>query len=193
MRRKLYHILKDTFDKTSHPKRNQFAKAKLSETLVIDHTWYLDSAAGVHTTHHLTDYLSTNLDDSQEAIETANGNILYTRGAGTIAIEVIVNGVCDFVHIHNVHYCPEIDFQSSFARYLHRQKNWKFHTNRGDPQHHRFSGGEKTITVKSAKVKIYLLLQLSAYNPQTLPVPASVDHRQKDTSSLFSQGKTTLV
>lgn len=93
----------------SHPKKTLIAKARLSVTGIKNDTWYLDSAASIHTTHHLTDYITPDLDDSKEAIEIANGEILYTQGAETIAIEVLVNGVCDFIHLHNVHYCPEVD------------------------------------------------------------------------------------
>ena len=114
----------------SHPKRALVAKTKLATTDVKDHTWYLDSAASVHTTHHLTDYITPDLDDTREAIETANGEILQTRGAGTIAIEVIVNGICDFVHIHDVHYCPEID-SNLLSLGILTAKGFDFHTSKG--------------------------------------------------------------
>ena len=152
----LYHILKETFSKTSHPKRNLLAKAKLSETHVKDHTWYLDSAAGVHTTHHLRDYISPDLDDSQEAIETANGEILYTQGAGTIAIEVIVNGVCNLVHIHNVHYCPEMDSNLLSLGTL-TAKGLEFHTSKGT-LNVTDSVGE-TVLQSKCKGKVYPLSQ----------------------------------
>ena len=95
----------------SHQPKTQglIARVKKSTSGTKDEAWYLDSAASVHTTYHLKDYIYPDLDDSQEDIEIANGELLRTRGAGTIAIEIVIDNIPSFVHIHNVHYCPEID------------------------------------------------------------------------------------
>ena len=94
---------------SSHPPKNLIARAKLSTTREKDETWYLDSAASVHMTYHLKDYIYPDLDNQQEDVEIANGQVLHTRGAETIALEVMAFGIPTYVHIHNVHYCPEID------------------------------------------------------------------------------------
>ena len=169
----LYHILTNTFSETSHPKRNLLAKAKLSETHVKDHTWYFDSAAGVHTTHHLRDYINADLDDSQEAIETANGKILYTQGARTIATEVIVNGVCNFVHIHNVHYCPEID-SNLLSLSAFTAKRLEFHTSKGTLNVTNLVG--ETILQSKCKGKVYPLSQPVTSHPSCL-ASADTDKR----------------
>lgn len=57
----------------------------------------------------MKDYIYADLDDSREAIETANGEILCTRGAGTVAIEVSIAGIPSYIHLKNVDYCPEFD------------------------------------------------------------------------------------
>ena len=74
-----------------------------------DSAWYLDSACSAHATYDLKDYIYPDLDDSRETIETANGEILCTRGAGTVAIEVSIDGTPSYIHLKNVHYCPELD------------------------------------------------------------------------------------
>lgn len=73
-----------------------------------DSTWYLDSATPLHITHSLKDYVYPDLDDSRERIENPNGDILRTRGAGTVALEVMTHGIPSWVHVYNVHYCPEM-------------------------------------------------------------------------------------
>ena len=74
-----------------------------------DPNWYADCAASSHLTHDISIFLSTDLDDHVEEIRAADGAILRTRGSGTIALATLVNRHHSFVHLHNVHYCPEID------------------------------------------------------------------------------------
>lgn len=69
----------------------------------------MDSAASVHLTSHLKDCIHLDLDNQQEVIEIANGDTLKTQRAGTIALEVMVSNTSIYVHINNVHYCPETD------------------------------------------------------------------------------------
>lgn len=115
-----------------HPPRGQgpIARAKISTTGNKDEAWYLDSTASVHITYHLKDYIYPDLDDSHEDIEIANGEVLHARGAGTIAIDIMIDSIPSYVHIHNVHYCPEIDTNllslGSFA-----SKGFGFHTKKG--------------------------------------------------------------
>jgi hypothetical protein len=74
----------------------------------------MDSAAAVHITHDLTLFM-TELDSRVEWIETATGQQIQTRGAGTINLDVILddgehtNKASTNVHLHDVHYCPEVD------------------------------------------------------------------------------------
>ena len=114
----------------SHPNKDLFARAKLSTTGEKDTRWYLDSATSVHTTYHLTDYITPDSDDSREPFEIANGETLYTRGAGTIAIEVVVDEVSDFIHLRNVHYCPEVDSNLLSLGAL-TAKGFEFQTKKG--------------------------------------------------------------
>ena len=54
-------------------------------------------------------YTSTVLDDQYELIETVSGELIKTRGAGTINLDVLIDGRVTSVDLMNVHYCPEID------------------------------------------------------------------------------------
>lgn len=74
----------------THPNKDFITVARISPTGNKDLAWYLDSACSAHATYDLKDFIYPDLDDSGEKIETANGKILYTRGAGTVAIEVCI-------------------------------------------------------------------------------------------------------
>lgn len=76
---------------------------------VKDDRWYMDSAAAVHVTHDLSLYVSTELDDQYEWIETVSGELIKTCGAGTINLDVSIDGRDTSVYLLNVHYCPKID------------------------------------------------------------------------------------
>lgn len=49
------------------------------------------------------------LDDPCEEIKTASGDVLRTRGAGTFAMEILIDGVCKYIALSVVHRCPGID------------------------------------------------------------------------------------
>lgn len=70
----------------AHPRKGLTA-AKISTTGRKDKVWYLDSAASVHATYVLQDSVYPDLDKPREEIEIANGDVLRTRGDGTVAIE----------------------------------------------------------------------------------------------------------
>ena len=140
----------------SHPPKSLIAKAKTSTTGDKDAAWYLDSAASVHMTYHLKDYIHPDLDNQHEDIEMANGQYLKTRGAGTIALEVMVFGIPTYVHIHNVHYCPEID--SNFLSLgTFGAKGFEFYTKKGI-LHVKDTVGDTVLQAK-CKGQIYPLLQ----------------------------------
>ena len=67
----------------SHQPKTQglIARVKKSTSGTKDEAWYLDSAASVHTTYHLQDYIYPDLDNSQEDIEKVNGEVLRIKGA----------------------------------------------------------------------------------------------------------------
>ena len=71
-----------------------------------DHQWYLDTAATVHMTHDICLYVNSNLDQIQES---ANGQQFQAKRSGTIALETMIDGKSSYVHLRNVHYCPELD------------------------------------------------------------------------------------
>ena len=55
-----------------------------------DSTWYADTAAGKHLTHDLNDFLSPELDEQSEPIQTASGEVLHSKGAGAVYIPTII-------------------------------------------------------------------------------------------------------
>lgn len=60
-------------------------------------------------THDIRLYVNPNLDQIQEWFETANGQRIQAKGSGTIALETLIDGKNSYVHLRNVHYCPELD------------------------------------------------------------------------------------
>ena len=98
--------------KKTHPKKGMIANicANVSATgKKKDHQWYLDTAATVHMTHDLRLYISSDLDPIHEWFETANGYKIQAKGSGTIALETLIDGENSYIHLRNVHYCPELD------------------------------------------------------------------------------------
>ena len=158
----------------SHPPKGLIAKAQLSTSGEKDTAWYLDSAAGVHLTYHLNDYIHPDLDNQRESVEIANGEKLLTKGAGTIALEVLVSGIPTYVHIHNVHYCPEID-SNLLSLGAFGTRGCEFYTKKGIL--HVMDKVGDTVLQARCKGQVYPLLQ-----PQTphYPPPALV-HAYKTT------------
>ncbi len=74
-----------------------------------DHQRYMDTAAAVHMTHDPRLYINADLDPDHEWFETADGQEIQIQGAGTIALETLLDDKSAYVHLHNVHYCPELD------------------------------------------------------------------------------------
>ncbi len=72
-------------------------------------TWYQDTAAAVYMTHDLSLYITADLDNQTADIETANGNVLWTQGAGTIDLHDLVENEHMHIELSNVHYLPELD------------------------------------------------------------------------------------
>ena len=130
------------------------ARVKKSTSGTKDEAWYLDSAASVHTTYHLKNYIYSNLDNSQEDIEIANNKVLRTRRAGTIAIEIVIDNIPSFIHIHNVHYCPEIDTNLLSLGVL-ASKCFKFHTKKGVLN--VIDAAENTVLQSRCKGQVYTL------------------------------------
>ena len=60
-------------------------------------------------THDIRLYVNSNLDQIQKWFETANGQKIQAKGSGTIALETLIDGKSSYVHLRNVHYCPELD------------------------------------------------------------------------------------
>ena len=140
----------------SHPPKGLIAKTQLSTTGEKDAAWYLDSAASVHLTYHLENYIHPDLDDQREVIEIANGDTLKTRGAGTIALEVMVSGTSTYVHIHNVHYCPEVD-SNLLSLGVFGTIGCEFHTKKGVL--HVIDTVGDTVLQSECKGQVYPLLQ----------------------------------
>ena len=74
-----------------------------------DHQWYMDTAAAVHMTHDPCLYINADLDPVHERFETADDHKIQTQGAGTIALETLLDDKSAYVHLHNVYYFPELD------------------------------------------------------------------------------------
>ncbi|MCJ1263342.1 hypothetical protein MMC22_003212 [Lobaria immixta] len=89
-----------------------------------DLNWYADCAASSHITHAISAFLSTDLDNNTEEILATDRVILRTRGSSTIALATSVNGNDSFIHLHNVHYCPEIDTNLLSLGALEAKKLW---------------------------------------------------------------------
>jgi hypothetical protein len=98
----------------TYPKKGMVTKPTIRAAITAsggskDDQWYMDTAAAVHITHDLTLFMSE-LDSRVESIETATGEKIQTRGAGIINVDVILDSnEHTNVHLHDVHYCPEVD------------------------------------------------------------------------------------
>lgn len=94
-----------------HPKKGMKALFNVAITNKKDKedTWYLDTAAAVHMTHDLSLYITPDLDNQTVDIETADGIVLRTQGAGTIDLHVLVKNEHMHIELSNVHYLPELD------------------------------------------------------------------------------------
>jgi hypothetical protein len=57
----------------------------------------MDTAAAIHITHDVSLFVSDELKQIQ------------SRGAGTINLEILLDDKHTNVHLHDVHYCPEVD------------------------------------------------------------------------------------
>ncbi len=60
-------------------------------------------------THDFSLFISSDLNDDIETIETANDEKIETRKSGTIDLKMIINDQNTNVTISNVHYCFELD------------------------------------------------------------------------------------
>ena len=69
----------------------------------------MNIAAVVHITHDLSLYITTDLDYQTVDIETADGTILKTQGAGTMDLYIFVENKELLIHLSNVHYLPDLD------------------------------------------------------------------------------------
>ena len=146
------------WQKSHQPKtQSLIARVKKSTSGIKDGAWYLDSAVSIHTTYHLKDYIHLNLDNSQEDIEIANSKVLYTKKAGTIAIEIVINNIPFFVHIHNVDYCSKIDTNLLLLEIL-TSKDFEFHTRK--KVLNVINAARNTVLQSRYKSQIYPLAQL---------------------------------
>lgn len=85
----------------AHPKKGMKVNICANVTATgktKDHQWYMDTAAAVHMTHDLRLYINTDLDLVHEWFETANGHKIQTQGAGTVALETLLDGESAYVH-----------------------------------------------------------------------------------------------
>ena len=133
-----------------------------------DPYWYTDCAASSHITHDISAFLSTDLDDNTEEILAADGVVLRTRGSGTIALATSVNGNDSFIHLHNVHYCPEIDTNLLSLGAL-EAKRLRFSAENSMLEVRDFDG--KTVFQAKRRNNVYPLLQ---------PTPQEYHHRSRE-------------
>lgn len=71
--------------------------------------WYVDCAASSYLIYNISVFFSTNFDNHIEEIYTANSNIIHIQDIDIIALAISVNENNSFIHLHNVHYYPEIN------------------------------------------------------------------------------------
>ncbi len=69
----------------------------------------MDTAAAIYMTHDPRFYINADLDPVHKWFETADGHNIQTKSAGTIALKMLLDDKSEYVHLHNVHYFPELD------------------------------------------------------------------------------------
>ncbi len=75
-----------------------------------DHQWYTNTAAAVHMTHDPRFYINADPDQVHEWFKTVDGHKIQKQGVITIALEMLLDNKSAYVHLHNIHYCPELYF-----------------------------------------------------------------------------------
>ena len=81
-------------------------------------------------THDFSLYITPDLDHQTIDIETADGTILKTQGAGTINFHILVKNKEIFIQLSNVHYLPELDANLISLDVL-EEKECEFHAVNG--------------------------------------------------------------
>ena len=129
-----------------------------------DDRWYLDSAAIVHVTHDLTLFISSDLNDDTELIETVSDEQIETRESGTIDLKMIIDDKIISVTISNVHYCLELDSNLISLEVL-EVKDFEF---RGKSEWLRVIDQDEDIMLESRRQnKIYSLNQSRHFSYST--------------------------
>lgn len=96
----------------SHPKKR--IKVNICANVIAmgkkkDYHWYMNIVTVVHMTHDLRLYINADFDPVHKWFETADGYKIQMQAIGTIALETLLDGKTTYVHLHNVHYCLELD------------------------------------------------------------------------------------
>ncbi len=97
----------------AHPKKGMKVNICANVTVTRkkkDYQWYMNTAAAVNMTHDPRFYINADLDQVHELFEMADGHKIQTQAADTIALETLLDDKSAYVHLHNVHYCLELDF-----------------------------------------------------------------------------------
>lgn len=97
----------------------------------------------------------------------ANGEILFTHGAGTTSIEVTIDGTSSYICLNDIHCCPKIDCNLISLGYLN-MKECEYQTSGGilsvmDPV------GDTLLQAK-CKGKFYPLLRPKDFDHYTPPI-----------------------
>jgi hypothetical protein len=97
----------------NHLKKRMIIKLIIRVAITIsednkNNQWYMNTTAVVHIIHDLILFM-TELNSQFEWIETITNQKIQIRDVETINLEIMLNDENSNVHLHDVHYCLEVN------------------------------------------------------------------------------------
>lgn len=82
----------------------------------------MDTMTTIYMTYDLRLHINADLDQVHKQFKTADDHKIQIHIAGTIALEMLLEGKSAYIHLHNIYYYPELDFNLLFLEILEKKR-----------------------------------------------------------------------
>jgi hypothetical protein len=166
--------------KRIHLKKRMIIKFIIKVVITIsennkNNQWYMNTTAVVHITHDLILFM-IELNNQFEWIETVIDQEIQTRDVETINLEIMLNNENINVHLHDVHYCLEVNSNLLSLNVL-KEKHHTF--NARNKILRMLNDDEDVVLVINKQRSVYVLHQLIEINQYDLSLSSIFSIKSK--------------
>ncbi len=167
----------------NHLKKRMIIKLTIKIAITISESnkneqWYMNTIAVVHIIHDLILFM-TELNSQFEWIETITNQKIQIRDVETINLEIMLNDENINVHLHDVHYCLEVNSNLLSLSVL-KEKHHTFNAKNAILR--VLNDDEDVVLVINKQRSVYVLHQFIEINQYDLSLSSIFSIKSKSTS-----------